>query len=426
MAHDPSYLTINNIDDPAKSITISSDNNSLYKLLPPITTQTGNTSADDSTNSIIVDITDRTIAALNSNKIFIIDSTKSGNLQSSQFYSSILNPILTKLSINFTYLKTSSPTSIHDFANSILLSSLRNDNLLFLFLSGDTAISEFINTIYYRITQNSLQKISNLTILPFPHGTGNGLCNSINLSSDLFSIKALFQNNIHHLPLYSLSSNSKLKCSGILADDITYLNNNDKYFIVVASWGIHSALVYESDTPEMRTFGTSRFQMAAQKILQQHSLFKGKISINSKDYLSFDSSSNKWITSSHPKSISGFSDLSYFLVTGVSNFEKKYVISPNGNPDTDDLYSITIPHLQSPLDVMELLNQGYENGKLVNDPKVDYRHLDDSKTLELELSNEMSPLLSIICLDGTSWEVVGEKRKLKFSVVHQNVFHYMS
>lgn len=371
-----------------------------------------------------INITSEILTTLNSYDINVIDSVKAGKkVHSSQynFYASVLKPIFDTLEINHKHLVTTSANSIQEFAQSLLDKS-PTKNQLYLFLSGDTSIFEFINFLYPSFSKSSISSLINITILPFPHGTGNALCNSIKLFDNILSIKALFRCHISHLPLYKLESNNKLQ--SLNENPLKFPDNSTIFFLVVASWCLHSLLVYESDTPEMRQkYGSDRFKIAAMKILEQNPIFNANITFENSDIksLSYNDENKHWSVDNTFKEQS----LSYFLLAGVSNFEKTFKISPDSKPEKDQLHLLVFPHMPSD-DILKLMYDAYDSGKHVNDPRVFYKALNLSSSLQLKLSDDIDPELDILCLDGSSWKVTGPDKSLAFSVHRQSVFYYLS
>lgn len=375
-----------------------------------------------------IEVTQETLDTLNSYKLAVIESTKAGrhSLYSS-FYKAILKPLFSALGIRHSYLQTTSASSLQEYAAAADLSR-PSAKLLYLFLSGDTSIFEFVNCLFPRVQDAGFTGSSapEIIVLPFPHGTGNALCNSLKLFNDIESIKALFRLRPRHLPLYQLQSHTKLESKN--PSLAKFSQEKSIFFLVVASWCLHSTLVFESDKPEMRAkYGSERFRIAAMKILEKNPVFKAKITIQPDgESLSYNDDSRSW-SSFTPKttSLEQVIDLSYFLLAAVSNFEKTFMISPHSVVAEERLHLLAIPHIPAD-DIMALMNAAYDSGKHIQDNRVYYSPLEKSSSLELSISDEMDPSLSTICLDGSSWEVKGNDRKLTFSTVQQSFLHFLS
>lgn len=372
-----------------------------------------------------IEVTQDTIDTLNSFQISVVESTTAGRHSSvSSLYPLILKPLFAVLGIEHSYLQTTSASSIQEYASATNLSQASSPKLLYLFLSGDTTIFEFVNFLHPHVLQ--LSNHADVTILPFPHGTGNALCNSLKLFDDLESIKALFRVNRRHLPLYQLHSETKLVAKNPYLSAIS--EENSIFFLVVASWCLHSTLVFESDKPEMRSkYGSERFRVAALKILEKNPVFRASITYRpSNRSLFYNAETKSWSTIAQNNAISKRTvDLSYFLLAAVPNFEKTFMISPDSVVTNDQLHLLTIPHIPSN-DMMALMNDAYNLGKHIKDRRVFYSPLEQSSSLELDISDDIEPSLSTICLDGSSWEVTGKDRKLTFTCVHQSFLYFLS
>lgn len=367
-----------------------------------------------------ITITKDLIENLNRHNIIIIDSKYKSNEPKNTYtlYTSVLKPIFEVLGIKFTYYKTSSPDSIQEIANTI--DHNISKQYLILFISGDTTIFELINFVYSKY-QNNLSEIPQITVQPFPHGTGNALSISMGATNDLLAIEKLFEFNKTHLPLYQLSSNTNLNPVNPI---LKHLQNKNLLFMIVSSWCLHSTLVYESDKPELRNnYGSERFRIAANKILKENPVFKAKLKFlpDGKPY-TYNEKTKSW---TFDNSNENFSKLSYLVVAGVSNFEKTFKISPDSKISSDELHLITIPYLPSDTTI-SLMDDAYNNGVHVRNPLVGYETICNGKTLQVEIDDSMSSDLSIICLDGSSWEVTGSKRVLSINVFDKSFLHFLS
>lgn len=383
--------------------------------IPNITVGQDHDLNDDNVLSISNDM----INKLNANDIYVIESVTAGNSHpSSSFYQSTLKKVFAQFGILHSYFQTKTVDSIPDFAKSFNGNHTipaSNKRYLFIFLSGDTSIFEFINSFYFQYEDTN--KIPHVTILPFPHGTGNALCHSLKIHNNLIGIKKLFQFNEVHLPLYQFQSPNEIESINSSLSNFT--NNDSILFMVVASWGLHSALVYESDKSEMRSkYGSERFRVAATKILETNPIFKGEL-INNSTYILFDKAKNTW----EPSSLSIKQNLSYFLLAAVSNLEKTFEISPHSIVERNELHVVAIPYTSSTT-IMSLMDVAYNNGSHIKSNLVYYEPVTSSFTLKID--DAMDPSLSIICLDGSSWRVSGKDRKLVFKTLKQSFLHTLS
>ncbi|CAI8503607.1 unnamed protein product [Pichia kudriavzevii] len=352
-------------------------------------------------------IEDETLARLCKVEIILIASTHSKKKSTHL----VVGQLFDYYGIKYTLLETTTPKSITEFAQR---NYTTGQEYLFLFFSGDTCLFEFVN-FFYREFANP-EDIPSTTFLPFPHGTGNAMANSIGLHDDISCIQALFKFNRHHLPLYSLQTSATLLPTNPALSNLADLSQTPILFTVVASWGLHSLIVYESDKSELRSrYGAERFRIAATKILEENPVFKGSI-LNNKLYYSFQ---NGWRESP----IECTQDLSYFVLAALSNFEEKFTISPASLVERDQLHMVAIPYSPS-VEVMELMNAAYDNGRHISSNLVCYKPVDQELTITLNEATD--PDKCIICLDGSSWKVTGPDKKLVFSYVDQSFLHFLS
>lgn len=363
-----------------------------------------------------VSVNQDTIKILSEFEIYIIDSVKSGKPKKNCFYEEVLKHIFTFIGLhNQTYLQTSSAESIGTFASLMKQKSSDSSKLLLLFLSGDTVIFEFINYFYY--IYPSTESPPPTYILPFPHGTGNALANSIKLYTDLSSVQALLQFQPVHLPIYQLKTQNTFTSVNKSLSSLIF--NPSILFLLVASWGLHSNLVYESDKPKMRTkYGAERFKIAAQSVLAENRIFKGCIQIDESHYATFNSKYNKWEFTAQQT----YQNLSYCLLTSVSDLEKNFKISPDSKTSQDLLHLIAIPYVDSEK-VMKLMYDAYNHGAHIKDSLVLYKPL---KSLSLNIQSSDFDNFNIICLDGSSWQLSGTSRNLNFSVLQQSFLHILT
>ncbi|GMM30495.1 hypothetical protein DAMA08_032400 [Martiniozyma asiatica (nom. inval.)] len=325
-------------------------------------------------------------------QVHIVDSITSGNLSSRAHDSdsTIFHPLFSFLNIPYSFHKTKSASSIKEIALNLNL----KDKHLFLFLSGDTSISEFTNSIFQNKSYDG--NCMDILLLPFPMGTGNSFCSSIGLTNVLDSLTALFTGKISHFPIY------KAKFS----NPVTLVNNitppplcNEALFFVVLSWGLHSAFVYEADKIEMRSkYGTERFKIAGNKIISSDPTFYGKIDEE-------------------------FEPLSYLAITAMPNFEPSYLISPNSIPDKDELHLVKMPHLP-PAEITKLLISAYDNGSHLKDARVEYKSIKDMFSFSIKKDTPFE--FSCICVDGTIYRIDSSvENSISVTAVKQNNLRYI-
>ncbi|KAI8629225.1 TRM-domain-containing protein [Xylariaceae sp. FL1651] len=158
------------------------------------------------------------------------------------------------------------------------------------------------------------------------------------------------------------------------------------YGVVVASYGFHSQLVWESDTPAYRRHGAKRFGMVAAELLKESHAYRATVEVvPSSSPLDSASASTTTITTTTTTALAPGSteeerggakeksvrtlDLgdrhAYVLATLVSNLEKTFCISPASRPLDGRLRLVHF----GPVDgakTMEIMMAAYDGGKHVD------------------------------------------------------------
>ncbi|KAK3076147.1 hypothetical protein LTS18_013802, partial [Coniosporium uncinatum] len=147
-----------------------------------------------------------------------------------------------------------------------------------ILLSGDGGIVDAVNVLMFSRSSSYAPPI--ISLLPF--GTGNALAHSSGITQDsTFGLSTLARGKPQRLPLLkaTFSPGARLlEDEGTTAETLPHSMSSTTpegrqtivpsiYGAVVASWGLHAALVADSDTSEYRKHGVERFQMAAKENL---------------------------------------------------------------------------------------------------------------------------------------------------------------
>lgn len=306
---------------------------------------------------------------LSGRRVYIIDSINSGTgriAPQTDIYLAILRPAFDYLHVNYKYIKTTSPTTICDFARTF-----EESDVTVIFISGDTSITEFVNALP---ESPSLRK---LTLFPIPAGTGNSIALSLGYATVATSVRVLLSSHEEPLPLnLYLAKFPQLATSSIPSDP----NNCELVFLVVLSWGFHAALVADSDTPEMRKLGLERFKVAAKMNLEKVQCYPGKTSVEG-------------------QTIDG--PYAYWLVTLAQRFEPTFEILPHGSIKNDSLYLVLFNSEDGSESkyIMDIMMQVYDQGSHVKNPKVTYRQV--RKTMKLLIDPTAAGSTHRFCLDGS-------------------------
>lgn len=349
----------------------------------------------DDTNIIVSNLPDYLIKR----SVIVLDSVFSGNRSSGKnAYTELVMPLLNLVGVHHKYIKTTSSHSIADFGSALIA----NGHYTIILISGDTSISELINNV---------PDSCNIILLTLIQGTGNAFANSIDLSTVLDGIKALFCGKVSRFPLYK----AVFDPPGILidAEEKPIKSVNSMIFFVVGSWCLHASLVADSAREVMRQkYGMLRFRKSAEKILDENPPFPGSI-------YTTDGQSTKLVEKE--------CNLSYFLVAALPRFEPTFLISPDSDPMTKQLHLLYFKYTDS-ANTMKIMNEAYDHGAHIHNPAVRYFGVSPDESVVLQLSDEViDSRLSKICIDGSIILMKGQHRKITFSCSEQNhQLYYLS
>lgn len=291
----------------------------------------------------------------NENQLIVIDSIKSGKGRTPQtdFVSLIMHPILSKLNLKFTLVKTKTPNTVKELACNI--DPLKKYTLIFV--SGDTTISEFIN--YLPNTHDSLN------IYPIPMGTGNAWASSLNLKCPVTAFQLFLEGKLKScsLPLYKA----------------VFPDNFSLKFFIILSLGFHANLIHLCNNPEYRVMGAERFKSASKKIFDHYDL-NCRITISDIDICA---------------------NFAYFALINTPNLEHNYLPSPLSNPLAQELHLVGYKSSLKQHDLILKIMQGYSNklNENINSPGTVYKSL--RKGCTIEIHNDMTDRTKFeLCLDG--------------------------
>lgn len=247
----------------------------------------------------------------------------------------------------------------------------------------------------------------------FPLGTGNALFHSLHkpLESSgpgpsplVLALRTLFLGVPADLPVFEASFSpgshivtfvdSSGKTDG--ADEGAQLARRDAavsslYGAIVASYGFHASVVYESDTPEHRVHGAKRFGMVAQELLRESHPYRAKLQVRR--------------PSSKTLELDPRETHAYVLATMVSNLERTFAISPASRPLDNRLRLVHFGPIGGER-TMDVMMKAYDGGKHVgmkwdDGEEVRYEEVDEV-TVEPQ---EDDARWRKFCIDGTIVEV---------------------
>lgn len=171
---------------------------------------------------------------------------------------------------------------------------------------------------------------------------------------------------------------------------------------IVASYGFHAQLVWESDTPAYRVHGAKRFGMVAQALLGESHAYHAVVETQSVGH----ASSRRVM--GHKAKEDGDDDndrthFNYVLTTLCSNLEKTFTISPASEPLDGVLRLVHFGGADGKR-TMEIMGAAYNQGSHVGMEGVGYDAVESVKVTTLEEDARWRK----VCIDGTILELPKE------------------
>ncbi|KAJ5435684.1 ATP-NAD kinase PpnK-type [Penicillium cf. griseofulvum] len=298
----------------------------------------------------------------------VVVSTGSGTGKAKTVFQDVIRPLLTYIGLeNYELYETESPQTIIELAQSKFLARAHSGvPQTIILLSGDGGLIDILEAFYK--SKKTIGVSPNIVLIPC--GTGNAMASSIGLrSGPVPGLATLLRGSPSPIPVFAaiFSPGSRLVIDeGRQRADIDTDAHRTLYGAVVASWGLHAALVADSDTFEYRKFGSDRFKMAANELLYPSDgtpphKFKGKITLTA---------------SSGPdearcrEAADAFEHM-YALATLVPRLEKEFLISPESVPLDGKMRFIRFGPMSAE-DAMHLMTLAYQGGRHVIEDTVTY------------------------------------------------------
>ena len=359
-------------------------------------------------------------------EVDILVSTKSGTKLALPFWDTVLKPlwqlvatnlrgrpvlddidqISGKPKLDYKVLVTESAESIRKYAQELSSSDNQDKPRTIVLLSGDGGVVDLLNG-YGEASANTTPPV--LAVLPL--GTGNALFHSMHkpLYSDpgptplVLALRTLFLGTPTDLPIFraSFSSGSRIvtfadKSETDKPDAELHLSKQETSVshldgAIVASYGFHASIVYESDTPEYRVHGDNRFGMVAQELLRESHPYAAKVEIRRSGSSTFETIPRE----TH----------AYVLTTLVSNLERKFTVSPASKPLGKRLHLVHFGPIGGER-TMDAMMKAYDGGKHVgmkwdDGEEIGYEEIDEVKVQVLEEDERWRK----VCIDGTIVEI---------------------
>lgn len=367
----------------------------------------------------------------------VIVSLRSGTGLSPTFYEAVLQPLLGVLglkaddggettkdnSYNVTFTKDAD--TVKNFARqrwgqgSEAKKDKKKKETVIL-VSGDGGIVDLLSAASpppssEEDKDTTISSILLPTVVILPLGTGNALFHSLHKphydksitatpSHLVLALRALFQGRPAPLPTFQASfSPAAHPVSG--AEVSTETQITAMTGAIVASYGFHAQLVWESDTPAYRVHGAKRFGMVAQELLGESHAYHAVVETGRTDKEKEENNSGsttKWSIVGKEKD----RDKSYFnyvLTTLCSNLEKTFTISPASEP-LDGILRLVHFGGADGKRTMEIMTAAYNEGTHAGMDDVGYKALEVVKVTTLEDDARWRK----VCIDGTILELPRE------------------
>jgi diacylglycerol kinase family enzyme len=338
--------------------------------------------------------------------VHVVLSILSGRHDAQAYFDQTLKPVLNQHLVSHTVHTTTSAKSISQLCTSRFIpAACKGVKQTILLLSGDGGVIDIANTIATSLMRDTYDhREASVFVKPviclFPLGTANALATSAGISVD--PISTLLTGRPRPLPIFEarFSKGGKLVTEyGQAREPITHPDDPEPrmYGAVVFSWGLHASLVATSDTPEYRKHGVERFKMAAQELLKESHVYKGKVRIKRDRYGDFEdlvypalntasntesetdrsagTNSSTTNTNTTPPSSSPDEHI-YILAPLVSSLEPSFLISPHTQTPSNTLRLLAIAPSQTgtqaqraeknSAELMRILSLAYQNGAHVS------------------------------------------------------------
>ncbi|KAL2208990.1 hypothetical protein CC79DRAFT_639165 [Sarocladium strictum] len=384
------------------------------------------------------------------NSVDVIVSVKSGTNLALAFWETVLQPLL---SLSREVLQVPPPTrdvdalidagephvvvtqtahSVRQYARALAAPENGGDegtrgpprgSRTILLLSGDGGVVDLLNGTGEGVGQASGKGGSPPIIALIPLGTGNALFHSLHkpiaatatdASPLVLALRTLFLGWPATLPTFKASFSpgaciaSFVSAAEAGADQpenkempVDYLQG-----AIVASYGFHASVVYESDTPEYRVHGAKRFGMVAQDLLREAHPYRAHVDIR-RTRLPRSESTNPAIEATQsqlerlPRDSHG-----YALTTLVSNLEQTFCISPDSKALDGQLRLVHFAPIGGER-TMAAMMAAYDGGKHIgmkwdeDGEEVGYEQVDEVRVTVLENDERWRK----VCVDGTIVEI---------------------
>ncbi|KAG9324819.1 hypothetical protein KVV02_004692 [Mortierella alpina] len=315
----------------------------------------------------------------------LIESTSQGHVQS--YFNDNIKPILSDLVQSLSVVNDSASPS-----PSITRPSAAT--LQVMVLGGDGSVHEIVNGILQGIAGTDFvsdQFRPKIEFAIIPTGTGNAISTSIGVTSVQDAVDRFLAGKAVPLRLMTVSTQAKVdKCLTIATKWDTRL-----YTVVVNSFGLHCATVYDAE--EFRHLGNERFRQAAMKNVENLKQYEGLLELHGPVQTYDRSSKSLGLFSGGSGSLQLRGPFTYLLITKQASLEPGFTPTPFAST-SDEWMDILAVQDAGQAEIMTMFG-GTPNGQHVEQEKVEYFK---AKAIELE-----TPSQGRLCVDGEFLTIEG-------------------
>ncbi|KAB5532545.1 diacylglycerol kinase catalytic domain-containing protein [Coniochaeta sp. 2T2.1] len=363
-------------------------------------------------------------------RLSVVVSTNAGVRQAEKFYDGVLSPLLGSLGLQaagdgewssnrdqekYELIRTKSDQTVKELGKQLSEPSGADQARTIVLLSGDGGVVDLLNGPDSQ--ENDIPYGTRKpTIVLLPMGTGNALFHSLHKpvyakphppSPYVAGLRTLFFGHSAPLPTFeaSFAPGSRLisySDPGSQAGDAEEHTKNVSKLAgaIVASYGFHASLVWESDTPEYRKHGAQRFHMAAAELLKLGHAYDAEVAVRLPR-----SGFDDW----QPRKTGTGDRFAYVLAVMVSNLEKTFAISPHSKPLDGKMGLVTFGDVGGEK-TMDVMKAAYDEGAHVGmrwtmeDGRVEEVGYEDVEEVRVVVKEE-DVRWRKVCIDGTIVEV---------------------
>lgn len=295
-------------------------------------------------------------------KLLVVDSVSSGTGRNAKndFCDIVVEPILRTLQLDYQIFKTKTSQSIASFAGELS----PNTNCTIIFLSGDTTISEFLNSL--KLGRHNKIGRRRCSILPLPMGTGNAFASSLGLTCPVEALGMYLAGKLEvkKFPLYRA----------------IFSNNFSIVFFIILSLGYHANLLHLCENKDFKHMGAKRFAAAGEVVLEDYDLALD---------IGFTGCSRN--------------SYAYFAVVSTPNLTKSYKLSPESHCLISELHTLGFSSNLKKSELKYLIKKGYTNssGDKIRGAGVIYKPFQREFEICLYNDENLSPeTVFEVCCDG--------------------------